>query len=191
LNDNSTLPPHGVGSTQLATKPRQVAPTVRPSSFPPPAPCTRIVVIAGGPGRTEFVSAPDVVGHGVDEIPADDQSPDEAPQNEAATADDAVDDDPTPDLPLDETSAAPSADADTPAVDATVDDGEAQAGVDSEGQPGDGGGAQVGDDFWTGMVTEGSIPTRKVVYGARSTTTTDDDEPETTGWFRSRRRRRR
>jgi hypothetical protein len=150
-------------------------------------------VIDGGARSIQFLSAPDVVGHGVDEIPADDQSPDEVPQSEAAPADDAVNDDPIPEVPLDETSAAPSSDAESPAVDAPADS-EAQAGDDDqarddgEAQAGDGGEAPVGDDFWTGVVTEGSIPTRKVVYGARSAI---DDEPETTGWFRSRRRRRR
>lgn len=47
--------------------------------------------------------------------------------------------------------------------------------------------APVDDDFWTGAASEQSVPTRKVVYGARST----DGGSKHHGWLTSLRRHRR
>lgn len=148
--------------------------------FAPPVLGSRVELIVGGliadttvvldeMATEEFAPEPEAVVPSVDQIPADDEPRDEARFDDVA-ADDALDD---------------AFQDDT----AQVDDGSVEDALDHAtpaAGPADGEG-NSDDDFWTGAASEQSVPTRKVVYGARSA----DGETKRHGWLRSVRRHRR
>jgi hypothetical protein len=149
--------------------------------FAPPVPGSRVELIVGVPiadttvvleemATDEFAAEAEAVVPVVDEIPADDE-----PRGEVRP--DGV---PVGDAYVDEVQDDTARIDDVQIEDGSLDD------VTPAARPADEAG-DVGDDFWTGAASEQSVPTRKVVYGARST----DGGTKHHGWLRSVRRHRR
>jgi hypothetical protein len=180
LNDNSTLRAEtGIGSTRSEHANNGWSGDFTPIDgdgslgvvavarwgFAPPVPGSRVELIVG-----ELIADTTV---DLDEL----ATLEFAPETEAVVS--SVDQIPADDEPRDEARPDDAQVARDAAADSLDDATPAAPPADGEGDR--------DDDFWSGAASERSVPTRKVVYGARTT----DGGTKRHGWLSSVRRHRR